>query len=508
MEEPIELEALFPDRGSAEPLASQLTRRLRSAIENGFFPAGARILPSRELAKRLGLARNTVIWAIEQLIAEGYLEARVGAGTYVTATPAVGERAQVVSRPPKLPTHTRDLLKIAAQLEAVGDSRGPLRIGAPALDAFPHRAWERLARRHARTIRTSLDYDQASGTSALREAISRHIAQFRGVVADPNQVIIVEGTQGGLALAALVLSTRGDAIAIEDPCYQLARTVFTAFGLVLRGVRADECGIRTNALPRSAALAYVSPSHQFPLGGALPLERRLELLEWARQRDAYVIEDDYDSEFCARPLPALQSLDRGERVIYVGTFSKTLAPGLRLGYIVAPRHLAHAFRFARAAVSLGASGFVQAIMADFIAEGHFSRHVRRMTALYDQRRRTFVEALSRELAPAFRIGAAQTGLHVAIIAPPGFDDVSAVASLPQEHRVLALSQLCVERADLRGVLAGFSSGSAEAIARAARDLATTLRSQIAPPESATINADHGTRSKRRVRRGPGQPSSR
>jgi GntR family transcriptional regulator / MocR family aminotransferase len=507
MKEPIELEALFPDRASSEPLASQLTRRLRTAIENGFFPAGSRILPSRELAKRLGLARNTVIWAIEQLIAEGYLEARVGAGTYVTATPA---RQHARAAPPSraLPERARDLLKIASQLDAVGDSRGPLRIGAPALDAFPFRIWERLARRHARSIRASLDYDQASGMLALREAISRHIAQFRGVVADPDQVIVVEGTQGALALAAFVLSKRGDLVAVEDPCYQLARTVFAAYGRVLHGVPVDDNGIRTNALPHSAAFAYVTPSHQFPLGGALPLERRAALLEWARHCDAYVIEDDYDSEFCARPLPALQSLDRGERVVYVGTFSKTLAPGFRLGYIVAPRHLTEAFAFARTAVSLGASGFMQAIMTDFIAEGHFSRHIRRMTALYDRRRRIFVEALVRELPPGFRIGVAQTGLHVAIVAPSAFDDVRAVASLPSEHRVLPLSQLCVDRTDLRGVVAGFSSGSAEEVAQAARDLAASLRSQVGPPESVTISADHGTSNKRRVHRGPSQPSLR
>ncbi|HEX8806480.1 MAG TPA: PLP-dependent aminotransferase family protein, partial [Candidatus Aquilonibacter sp.] len=436
-----------------------------------------------------------------------YLEARVGAGTYVTPTP-LREHAPSDTPSQAPPERARKLLQIAAQLEAVGDSRGPLRIGAPALDAFPQRIWERLARRHARTIRAALDYDQSAGMPALRQAISRHIAQFRGVVADPDQVIIVEGTQGGLALAALVLSTPGDAVAIEDPCYQLARTVFRAYGLVLHGVGADNNGIRTSDLPRSAALAYVSPSHQFPLGGALPLERRVELLEWARRHDVYIIEDDYDSEFCARPLPALQSLDRAERVVYVGTFSKTLAPGLRLGYVVAPRHLAQAFRFARAAVSLGTCSFVQAIMTDFIAEGHFSRHVRRMTALYDRRRRTFVETLARELGPAFRIEAAQTGLHVAIVAPAAFDDVRAVASLPAQHRVLPLSELCVERTDLRGVVAGFSSGSAEAVAQAARDLAAALRSQAEAPESVTISANHGTRSKRRVHRGPGQPSSR
>jgi GntR family transcriptional regulator/MocR family aminotransferase len=474
MREPIDLEALFPDRASGEPLGSQLVRRLRRAIESGFFPPATRLLPSRELATRLGIARNTVTSAFDQLVAEGYLESRVGDGTYVTETfrPARG-RTPVAVRP--LAARARAIAVLKRDLDALGTSEGPLRIGAPDLREFPVRTWQRLSRKHVAGAAEHLDYGRSSGVGALRAAISRHIAQYRGVVADPEQITIVEGAQAALHLIALVLAEPGDTVAIEDPCYGLARAAFTARGLRLHGVRVDDDGMRTSELPAAATCAYVTPSHQFPLGGALPLARRIELLGWARHGNAYIIEDDYDSEFDARPLPALQSLDRTERVIYVGTFSKTLAPGLRLGYVVAPPHLADLFRFARAVASLGASAQQQATLADFIAQGHFSRHIRRMAAIYQRRRNILVNALSDGLPPGFRIGPAQTGLHVAVTAPSGFDDVAAANALPRGHRALPISLLCVSRTDCRGLACGFSSAPDDALRRAAAALVATLQ---------------------------------
>lgn len=338
------------------------------------------------------------------------------------------------------------------------------------------RAWQRIARKQLFPVPESLEYGQSSGLLALREAIARHVAQFRGVVADPNRITIVEGTQGALTLAAFVLAQRGDRVLIEDPCYQLARASFAAHGLLLDGIDVDDDGLRTSGLPQSATLAYVTPSHQFPLGGKLSLARRTQLLEWARRVKAYVIEDDYDSEFDAHPVPALQSLDRDERVVYVGTFSKTLAPGLRLGYVVAPEHLAPAFRFARAIFSLGASEHLQATLAEFITGGYFSRHIRRMTKIYERRRRVLVEILSRELPPGFAIGPAQTGLHVAVTGPADFDDARFANSMPDGERVLPLSRLCIERTDCKGVVLGFSAGTDDALARSAKTLATSLRS--------------------------------
>jgi GntR family transcriptional regulator/MocR family aminotransferase len=275
-------------------------------------------------------------------------------------------------------------------------------------------------------------------------------------------------------LIAFVLTRRGEKVAIEDPCYQLASTLLTDHGLVLHGVAVDGDGMRTNGLPLDASLAYVTPSHQFPLGGAMPIARRTELLEWARRRCAYIVEDDYDSEFDMHPLPALQSLDRDERVIYVGTFSKTLSPGLRCGYVVAPRHLAQTFRFTRAITSLGTSAQQQKTIADFILQGHFSRHVRRMSATYERRRRIVVDVFSKKLPRGFGVGPAQTGLHVAVTGPSDFDDVRAANSLPEGNRVLPISPLCIARSDCRGLLLGFSAGNDASVARGAATLAESL----------------------------------
>lgn len=473
MIEPIDLEPLFPDRASGEALGAQLLRRLRGAVESGFFPAGSRLLPSRELARRLGVSRNTVITALEQLVAEGYLEARIGAGTFVTdALATIRERTVATPRP--LPTSPAKLAAIKEQLDAAGSTRGPLRVGAPNLSTFPLRTWQRLKRQNLAATSAHLDYGISAGYAPLRQAISRHVAQFRGVVADPDQVIVVEGTQGGLHLTAFVLMACGDTVAIEDPCYQNARAIFTAHGLVLHGVPVDDDGMRTDLLPARANLAYVTPSHQFPLGGALPLARRTELLEWARRTGAYVVEDDYDSEFDTRPLPALQSLDRDERVIYVGTFSKTLAPGLRLGYVVVPPHLAETFRLTREITSLGASAELQATMADFIAQGHFSRHVRRMATTYERRRQLAVDALAKNLPHGFSVGPAHTGLHIAVNGPPEFDDVRAANAMPDGQRVMPISTLCVRRTDCKGLVMGFSAGNDAEVPNAARALAMSL----------------------------------
>ncbi|HTA39952.1 MAG TPA: PLP-dependent aminotransferase family protein, partial [Candidatus Acidoferrales bacterium] len=265
MREPIDLEPLFPDRSSGEALGAQFLRRLRGAVDSGFFPAGARLLPSRELARRLGIARNTVLSALEQLTAEGYLEARVGAGTFVTDA-LHKDRERSVAAPRPLPTSPGKLAAVKERLDAAGSTLGPLRVGAPDLSAFPLRVWQWLKRQNLAAADAFLDYGQPAGYARLQTAISRHIAQFRGVVADPEQVIVVEGTQGGLHLTAFVLMQCGDRVAMEDPGYQNATAVFAAHGLVLQGVPVDDDGIQTSLLPAQANLAYVTPSHQFPLG--------------------------------------------------------------------------------------------------------------------------------------------------------------------------------------------------------------------------------------------------
>jgi GntR family transcriptional regulator/MocR family aminotransferase len=476
MKEPVSLEPLFPDRGSGENLAVQLTRRLRDAIQRGMIRSGTRLLGSRQLAKRLGLGRNTVALAFEQLVAEGYLDARGGAGTFVAAVGARPSPRKIDAiRPP--PARARKTTSLRSHFGAATGA-GPLRPGMPDLSRFPAAAWNRCARRALAVYDRELGYAAASGLRSLQEAIATHLRQFRGVAAQPEQIIVVEGAQAALHLAALVLSSPGDCVAIEDPCYALARAAFELYGLKMHPVPIDSLGVDPARLPRKARLAFVTPTHQFPLGGTLPVARRLELLSWAKSADAYILEDDYDSEFTTktRPLAALQSLDRAERVLYIGSFSKTLAPAIRLGYLIAPPHLASAFRVARASSSLGISLHLQATVADFIERGHFARHIRRMNAIYERRR----EILTAALAPRepFWLGPAQTGLHVALIGDRGFED-SRFASTSDGQRLVALSRLCIKRRDCRGFLLGFANGSDSEIQSAALRVAA-LVAQSAP----------------------------
>jgi GntR family transcriptional regulator/MocR family aminotransferase len=471
-----DLEPLFPDRVTGEPLASQLVRRLRDAIETGALRSGTKMLGSRELAQRLGLGRNTVTLAYEQLSAEGYLEAHTGSGTYV-AVPGFDRSKRAASAAIKVPKRTQHIAALRSHFD-VAAGHGPLRPGMPALSSFPVSAWTRAARKALGVYESGLGYEPASGIRKLREAIAAHVRQFRGIAALPDQIVVTEGAQSALHLIALVLSKPGDAIAIEDPCYAPARAVFELHGLRPRAVPVDRDGLQTSALPARACVAFVTPTHQFPLGGALPVARRMALLAWANERDAYIIEDDYDSEFTslAQPLPTLQSLDHHERVVYVGTFSKTLAPGIRAGYAIAPRHLASAFRAARATTSLGVSLQLQATLASFIAAGDFARHIRRMNGTYGKRRSILVDTLSPLLEHGFEIGPTQTGLHASVIAKRRLDD-AALATLSDGQRLIALSTLCLKRKDCHGFVLGFTNGSEAEIAGAARRVVTLLQAK-------------------------------
>jgi GntR family transcriptional regulator / MocR family aminotransferase len=474
MKEPLALEPFFPDRLSGEQLFVQLTRRLRAAIETGALPLGTRLLGTRQLAKRLGLGRNTVALAFEQLTAEGYLATRTGSGTIVAAAGRASAAAGLsTNHAPPEPARRTAALRACF---AISTGAGPLRPGMPDLAAFPRTAWERCARKALDAYDGDLGYGRAAGLPALRDAIASHVRQFRGVTALPRQIIVVEGAQAAWQLIASITARTGDRVVVEDPCYALARAAFEAAGLSLVPVPVDADGLCVDALPRDARLTYVTPTHQYPLGGTLPVARRTTLLQWAVERDAYIVEDDYDSEFTskAQPLPPLQCLDREERVVYVGSFSKTLAPAIRVGYIVAPPHLVDALTIARAVAGLGVGIHLQATLADFIAQGHFARHIRRTNAAYDRRRAVLIDALQPALRAGFRLGPALTGLHVALLAEPGFDDV-AVASSVEGQRLVPLSTLCINRRDCRGFLLGFTNGSDEAIEAAARNLVNALQ---------------------------------
>jgi GntR family transcriptional regulator / MocR family aminotransferase len=465
--------SLFPDPTSPVPLSRQLLQRLRQAIRSGALAEGSRLLPTREFAARLGVSRNTVVAAMDQLISEGYVVARVGSGTFV----ARGVRAAAVPRGPvplELPAPARRYLELAGDLPNCGSKLLPFRTGVPDVAAFPVATWDRFARRLRRhPLRFS--YGNPAGVTRLRTVLADHLRQFRGLTATADDIIVVEGAQAALALIANVLLDPGDPVLLEDPCYRAARVTFAAHGASIVTTPVDEHGLHAHGAP-AARLTFVTPSHQYPLGGTMSPERRGALFAWARAHDAYIVEDDYDGEFRfgSPPLPALQSGDADGRVIYVGTFSKVLAPGLRIGYAVAPPHLAPAFRAARAASSLGADPHTQRILADFIAEGYLARHVRRMTAEYQRRAELLTDMLA-PLAGRLQVGPVTGGIHLTVVGDPDLDD-RAVARAASERGVLLhpLSTDCAVRTDIHGFALGFGAAPCDVIPDAIDRFRTAL----------------------------------
>jgi GntR family transcriptional regulator/MocR family aminotransferase len=427
------------DLTSDVPLYRQLYDALRDAILAGQLTAGTRLPATRVLAASCEVSRNTVVSAFEQLLAEGYLEGRVGDGTYVSQS-LPDELLQVRAAPTPLQRRAQrgDLSQRGALMtrtrvaspRAEGSPQA-FRPGTPAFDVFPFEVWGRLASRRWREPAYELfSYGDPAGYRPLREAIAAYLGPARGVRCSADQVIIVNGSQQGIDLAARVLADPDDLVWIEDPGYLGARAALIGAGLRLIPVPVDHEGIDVAAgLARCAGarLAYVSPSHQFPLGVTMSLARRLALLEWAQRMGAWVLEDDYDSEYryAGRPLAALQGLDREGRVIYIGTLSKVLFPGLRLGYLVVPPDLVDAFVNVRALTDRHGPLFEQAVLADFMVEGHLARHIRRMRALYAERRALLIELAQRYLAGMLEICPPEAGMHTVGWLPPGVDDLTA-----------------------------------------------------------------------------------
>ena len=425
------------DPTTATPLFRQVYEGLRQSILAGRLAPGVRLPATRGLAAELGVSRNTVLNAYEQLLAEGYLEGKIGSGTYVPrALPE--EMLQVrhaaeAARPTPFPRRalSRRGELLAAASAGAGCSSGlarPFRSGIPALDDFPVETWKRLVTRHLRRPpRELLGYDDPAGYAPLRKAIAAHLGPARAVYCEPEQVIVITGSQQGLDLVAHILLDDGDTAWMEDPGYPSARAALRGAGVKVVPIAVDAEGLDVaagNARCPAARLAYVTPSHQYPLGVTLSLSRRLALLDWARRANAWVIEDDYDSEFryAGRPLAALQGLDRDRRVLYLGTFSKALFPALRLGYLVVPPDLVDACVAARAVIDRQTSTLMQAVVADFLEEGHFHRHIRRMRTLYQERQETLLNAASRELTGMLELCPCETGLHLMGWLSEGRDD--------------------------------------------------------------------------------------
>lgn len=427
------------DPHSKIPLQRQIADAFRAAILEGRLAPGDRVPSSRALARELAVARMTVLAAYDRLAGEGYLEGAVGSGTRVSKSlpdaflraPAVRSRATAPNRPPRTSARARRKLFSSRAPAAESAPTRPFALGVPALDLFPRALYGRLASRLWRAAPPSLlAYGPAAGHPPLRRAIAKHLAASRGVLAEPDQVIVVAGSQPAFDLCARVLLDPGDVVWVEEPGYHASLGALAFSDARLARVPVDAEGLDVAAALRRAPrprLVVVTPSNQFPLGVTMSLPRRLALLDAAARSDAFVLEDDYDAEFRfgSRPLSALQGLDRDGRVVYAGTFSKSLFPALRLGYLVVPRGLATAFAAAHRFAAYHAPVFDQVVLAEFIAEGHFDRHLRRMRAAYAERREALLGAIERECGGLLEALPSEAGLHVAFRLPRGTSDRAA-----------------------------------------------------------------------------------
>ena len=434
---------------------------MRTAIVTGQLRPGDALPPGRELARRLGVSRGTVSTAYDRLSGEGFVTARVGAGTFVNARVQHDGSAATAAAGALRPVASWDNIPVPWAFDA--PARYDLRTGLPDASRFPFETWRRLVARELRAEAVGRGYyGEPAGHRALREAIARHVGVSRAVATTADDVVVTNGTQQALDVIARVLVTPGDQIAVEDPGYSPAHWLFGSLGLKVAGVRVDADGLVVDELPDAARLVYVTPSHQYPLGVAMSLPRRIALLQWADRHRAAIIEDDYDSEFRygGRPVEPLHALDTSGRVVYVGSFSKTMLATLRLGFVVAPPSLTRALRTAKSVTDWHTALPAQAALARFIDEGHLARHVRRMRAVYRRRHELIVEVISQQLAEHLTIVPSAAGLHLAATAttasPEDIVDVVQCA-LADGVAVQTLSTFRVDRPPLPGLALGYGA---------------------------------------------------
>ncbi|SAK77997.1 GntR family transcriptional regulator [Caballeronia pedi] len=457
------------DRREASPIYLQICERFKAAIAAGHLKPGDRVPALRGLATQLNTARGTVEMAYNVLVDEGYLQMRGAAGTFVSAslpgavTPSAARKSRERADAPRV--------KRAQADTDIGNDAKPLRPGLPALDAFPRKVWSRLVAYRARGgDPATLSYPDPSGYRPLRERIATYLGLSRGVECVPEQVFVTNGYRATLELILRGFAKPGDRAWFEEPGYLLARNFLVDAGMRLVPMPVDHEGLDVDtarALDDDARFAFVTPSHQSPLGVTLSLARRMKLLDWASRAGSWIVEDDYDSEFryVGRPLPALKSLDRDDRVIYCGTFSKVLFPGLRLSYVVAPERAVARFGQITKSMNAGSPYLYQAAVADFIAQGHFARHLKRMRALYAERRMLLMNAILKAFGDKVSIELPTGGMHLVAIFHAGRDgpiDDMAMAARAREAglAVLALSAWYLNgRAKhvLRGIVVGFAN---------------------------------------------------
>ena len=470
-----------PDDPSS--LREQLVRFFRKGVADGTLQGGIRLPASRVLAQELGLSRITVSSVYEQLVAEGFLEARRGAGTYVAtrrgeppppSTAAVGQGRQ------HSPVSQRARRLVGVDSMSMARAAWPLTPGLPALDAFPYALWGRLEGRFWRRRPTpDLSYGDPQGFLPLREALAEYLGAARGVVCHARQIVIAPGAQAAVSIATQALTDVGDRVWVENPGYDAAYRSLVLAGVTPVGVAVDAEGLDVDDGRKrapDARLVTVSPSHQYPLGVTMSLARRLALLQWANAANAFILEDDYDSEFryeCA-PTPALKALDGdNRRVIYIGTLSKLLAPGLRLGFLVAPDDLIDALCAVRNGSDHRVPMPLQATAAEFIGNGYLGAHIRRSRALYAERRAALLSALQAEGGEWLSAPTASSGLHLVAGLPEGCSDQSiATAARAGQIGVMPLSGYFVDASlpKRQGLLMGFGNTRPELMSETVRTL--------------------------------------
>lgn len=486
------LPTLVLDPAASKPLGTQLSGALRELILSGGLPPGQRLPATRTLAKDLGISRTTVVDAFERLCSEGLIVPRTGAGTFVSKDLVDHPPAQRSSLEPACRGTPPRLARVIAQGSSGFNERlshipRAFTTAMPAFDAFPMALWARHVARHWRAQRdVVMGYGEARGLVALRRAIAAHLRANRGIYCDPEEIFVVNGAQHGFQLLSSILLDPGEAVWFENPGAIGARNCFAAGGAKLVPVPVDAEGLVVEEglrLSPKFRLAFVTPSHQQPLGSSMSLRRRLALLAAAEASDAWIVEDDYDGEFRYRghPLPTLRSIDATGRVIYVGTFSKTLFPALRLGYVLAPPALVEVFTRFIDAFSPGVPSSPQAVVADFMEEGHFVAHIRRMRKLYEERHAALQEAAAERLAGLLSVAPTETGLHtIGRLAGPLSEQEVVERAMARGVTVSPLGRYCIAGIEEKGLVLGFSGVKPEEIRVGVAVLADILDSRRTP----------------------------
>jgi GntR family transcriptional regulator/MocR family aminotransferase len=481
---------LTVDATSTTPLLQQVYQLLRGAILSHALTPGSRLPSTRQLANRLGVSRTSVLSAYDQLLAEGYVEGRAGSGTYVTQDiPQPPISPAVLKIPGSKPTVRRlssagtRFRKLAQNLSAPEDI--PFNPGCCSVDAITIESWRRVGSKQMKTFeRVNLHYADPIGELSLRIEVAQYLRAARAVRCEPEQIIIVSGAQQALDLSLRVLVNPGDSVWIEDPGYLGARAALHAVGANLIPVPVDENGLVVSAgilAEANARAAYITPSHQYPTGAVMSMRRRLEVLAWARDHDAWIIEDDYDSEFryVGRPLAALQGIDDDSRVIYVGTLSKMLFPGVRIGFAVVPKDLIDVFTGAKFVTDRQPPSLQQAMVADFMRSGYLTGHIRRMRLQYREARDVVVKAITQHMGDLVEVEVPDCGIQLIVRFKKDISDVEVANNARAKGIVVKpVSSLCLNQPARQGLLLGYSGFDLRKLRSASRQLAEVVRATI------------------------------